>query len=140
MKTLLSISIVLILATSGVFYLSSGEDDKPCIEEWLAQTQDVFANTSRLFSFSENESEPDNEEESLDLKLEALLPSSEMDLSYQHDLSPQEETQVIDTALLPDLFNKPQGPEAKFKGQVHTDENDNIIGAEVQVAIPTDIN
>ena len=80
------------------------------------------------------------EEESLDLKLEALLPSSQLVSSDQPDLSPKSDSEVPDTALLPDLFQKDEKAGTSFTGQVHTDENDNIIGAEVQVAIPTDIN
>lgn len=128
------------LVTSGLYLVSSNDADKPCIEEWFGQTKEVFANASSLFQKSDNELLIETEEESLDLKLEALLPDSEFNLPNQPNLKPKLEPSISDTALLPDLFNQAEENTAKFKGQVHTDENDNIIGAEVHVAIPTDIN
>lgn len=128
------------MATTGLFYITSSDNDKPCIEEWLGQTKTVFANASSLFKLSSDSDTNDATEESLDLKLEALLPDTSVELSSQPDLSPKLEPTIPETALLPDLFNQTNENSAKIKGQVHTDENDNIIGAEVHVAIPTDIN
>ncbi len=41
--------------------------------------------------------------------------------------------------LLPNLFNPQQNEGTSLSGKVHMDEDDNIIGAEVQVAIPTSL-
>lgn len=139
-KVLFSIIIVLILASSGVYFANMNEDDKPCIEDWYAQTQGLFQQAGSMFSFSFDDSAEKTDEESLDLKLDALLPDSRVDVEYQPILSNDADNKIQDTALLPNMFDKKQGPSTEIKGQVHKDENDNIIGAEVQVAIPTDIN
>ena len=104
------------------------------MEEWFSQAKDVFSNAAEVFSFKQNETLPEADED-LNLKMEALLPEPALDLSY----IPDPNAPVIqDVSLLPDLFKTDQKkPSTQFKGQVHTDENDNIIGAEVQVAIPT---
>jgi len=128
------------LASSGLYFANMNEDDKPCIEDWFAQTQGLFQQAGSMFSFNRNDSIEQIDEESLDLKLDALLPDSPVDVEFQPILTNDSDKRIQDTALLPNMFDKKQGPSTEFKGQVHKDENDNIIGAEVEVAIPTDIN
>lgn len=140
MKTLVFIFIIVLLAGSGFYVFNSHNDNKPRIEDWFAQTQGLFQQAGSILSFSPKDSADKSEEESLDLKLEALLPDARIDVEYQPILANDEAEQINDTALLPDMFNQSGGPSTEIKGQVHKDENDNIIGAEVQVAIPADIN
>jgi hypothetical protein len=128
------------LTSSGVYFAYLNDEDKPCIEDWFAQTQGLFQQAGSMLSFNFDDSSEQTEEESLDLKLDALLPESRVDVEYQPILTNDSDNKIQDTALLPNMFDKKQGPSTAIKGQVHKDENDNIIGAEVEVAIPTDIN
>lgn len=134
LKTLALITVVIAILVSGLFIAAPKQEHPPQIEEWFSQAKDVFSNAAEVFSFRQDETLPEADED-LNLKMEALLPEPALDLSY----NPESNTPVIqDVSLLPDLFKAGQKkPSAQFKGQVHTDENDNIIGAEVQVAIPT---
>lgn len=106
------------------------------MQTWLKHTKGLLQGAEDLFSSFKR---PQDDE-----KLKELLPPDELDLSYQpSDLNTQVEEGSVPLVsqndareLLPDMFNPVNQPKTSVKGQVHTDENDNIIGAEVQVAIP----
>ena len=147
MKALI-ISFILIISTiSGIWYWQQ-QSSSQHMQTWLNHTQDLLNGASGLFSSFKQPQE--------DEKLKALLPSDELDLSYRPDGSPDLANPILTTALnrqgsvpnvsqndarelLPDMFSISTEPATSVKGQVHTDENDNIIGAEVHVAIPADM-
>jgi len=112
------------------------------MQTWINSTQGLLEGAKGLFS-SPSPSEEDE-------KLQALLPTDQLDLSYRPDeslnsaIAPQQGSvpsiSISDAReLLPDMFNAQAEPSTSVKGQVHTDENDNIIGAEVHVAIPANM-
>ena len=115
-------------------------DARPCLEDWITQTQSLFNDASTSIKNLSNSNKPTQSQDSLDDKLQALLPSDSVDLSYQ-PFSEQEQTlaQGGNPDLLPNLFQSQQQKSTSLSGQVHMDENDNIIGAEVQVSIPTNL-
>jgi hypothetical protein len=142
LKTFLSV-LVLSLILAGTLFSLQADQKEVCIEDWYADTSKLFQSASAFFARNGQLKETEIEHQALDIKLQALLPSSNIDLSYQSD----EHTSIITSAssdsqnlLLPDLFKLTNsGPSTQFKGQVHTDKDDNIVGAEVNVSIPTDI-
>lgn len=111
--------------------------DTYCIEEWLANTQDLLKNAGELFS---REQPIQQENQGLDEELQALLPvesPKQIDWSYKEEVSSELTISAQDQELLPNLFDTSQSKGAKLSGQLHMDESDNIVGAEVNVAIPT---
>jgi hypothetical protein len=144
LKAFLSVFVLSFILVGTLFSLPT-EQKEVSIEDWYADTSKLFQSASAFFSRTaqSNDVEIEVEQLSLDSKLQALLPSSNIDLSYQSD----EHTSIITSAasdsqslLLPDLFKLTNsGPSTQFNGQVHTDNDDNIVGAEVNVSIPTDI-
>lgn len=135
MKKFVSI-VIIIIASLGSYWLYQTEDQRPCIEDWAAQTASFFSNAG---DFLNNIKLPSPKEaDPVDEALQALLPSSTIDLRYQAEDSEIQSIADLETPLLPNLFEKKQdGPSTKVSGQVHTDDDDKIIGAELQVAIPT---
>ena len=138
MKTFISF-IVVIAICGGAFLALHGEEKEVCIEDWYAQTSQLFQSASRFF---DHVGSPSSEEiKEFDAKLQALLPPETIDLSFSSDQTPITTALSLESqqTLLPNLFNKDNAPGTQIKGQVHTDDQDNIVGAEVNVSIPTDI-
>ena len=138
MKTFISF-IVVISICGGAFLALHGEEKEVCIEDWYAQTSQLFQSASRFF---DHVGSPSSEEiKEFDAKLQALLPPETIDLSFSSDQTPITTALSLESqqTLLPNLFNKDNAPGTQIKGQVHTDDQDNIVGAEVNVSIPTDI-
>ena len=139
MKTFISF-IVVIAICGGAFLALHGEEKEVCIEDWYAQTSQLFQSASRFF---DHVGSPSSEEiKEIDAKLQALLPPETIDLSYSSDQAPITTALSLESQqqpLLPNLFHQDNAPGTKIKGQVHTDDQDNIVGAEVNVSIPTDI-
>ena len=137
----ISLFVISIISFAAWFYQSQPSQNQ--MQTWINSTQDLLQGAKGLFS---NPEQPEEDE-----KLKALLPSEQLDLSYrpdptlgdtditaQHGSVPS--ISISDAReLLPDMFNAQAEPGTSVKGQVHTDENDNIIGAEVHVAIPADM-
>ena len=121
-------------------WLYQDTDARPCLEDWITQTQSLFNDASTSIKNLSSSNKPTQPQDSLDDKLQELLPSDSVDLSYQ-PFSEQEQTlaQSDSPDLLPNLFQSQQQKSTSLSGQVHMDENDNIIGAEVQVSIPTNL-
>lgn len=133
------ISIIVIASVTTFAYVSFQTEEKTfCIEDWYAQTSELFQGASAFFSLPES-----SEQETLeqDIRLQALLPADKIDLHYRSEESAPQimPLQSSHSGLLPNLFNSKRDPGTQFKGQVHTDDNDNIVGAEVNVSIPADI-
>lgn len=128
--------LFLSLISAAGYWLYQPENDRSCIEDWAAQTSVFFSNAGTFLS---NIKLPSPEKsDTIDDALEALLPSDTIDLRYQPENANVQTTANLDEPLLPNLFEKKKdGPITKISGQVHTDEDDKIIGAELQVAIPT---
>jgi hypothetical protein len=134
--------LLILVGGTGTWYFQ--EDlPEPCIEDWAKQTKSLFTDASayfKRFSLPKEQNTPYSED-LLDQKLQELLPTQNMDLKYR----PAIEAATSITAalgksqgdLLPDLFKKSQSDGTSLSGKVHMDEDDNIIGAEVEVAIPT---
>ena len=126
------------LGLGGWFYQDT--DARPCLEDWITQTQSLFNDASTSIKNLSNSNKTAQPQDNLDDKLQALLPSETVDLSYQ-PITELEQTlaQGDNPDLLPNLFQSQQQKSTSLSGQVHMDENDNIIGAEVQVSIPTNL-
>ena len=121
-------------------WLYQGNDKVPCIEDWIAQTQSFLSNAVSSIEKMPIPSDEQLKIDQLDEKLQALLPNENMDLSYSN-ITQSEQTQVksADDELLPNLFKNTTDKSTSLSGQVHMDEDDKIIGAEVQVSIPTNL-
>lgn len=138
----ISLLVITIISFAAWLYQSQPSENQH-MQTWINSTQDLLQGAKGLFS---NLEQPEEDE-----KLKALLPSEQLDLSYRPDptladieiTSQQGSVPSISISdareLLPDMFNAQAEPGTSVKGQVHTDENDNIIGAEVHVAIPADM-
>jgi len=140
------------LSVGGLLIWQSKQEDKYCIEQWFNQTSELFEGAAELFTglsrseqTADDESNPDPSSSSdspfaADEKLEALLPvadSKHIDWSVKSDnvsIAPQGKDSE---AVLPNLFDKHSEGKTRFSGQLHLDESDNIVGAEVNVEIPT---
>lgn len=135
MKKFVVIVVFSLMSVIGYWFYQP-EDDRPCIEDWAAQTSSFFSNAGAFLS---NIKLPTSEpKDTVDEALEALLPSDTIDLRYQPETLDTQNTAQLDAPLLPNLFEKKQAaPATKVSGQVHRDDDDKIIGAELQVAIPT---
>ncbi len=135
--------LVGIIATGSYFTFQSDVKTQICIEDWYANTSSLFQSASSFFSSSDASEETKRDQQQLDAKLQALLPTTEIDLSFQ---SVQQETISGSKAansndpLLPNLFIK-DTPSlgTRFNGLVHTDKDDKVVGAEVNISIPTNI-
>ncbi len=143
MKKIIIISIFLILVGTGAHYLQP-EEKRPHLTDWLNHTQSLISNAQQFIgTLSGDSAKTKAEHDNLDHKLQALLPSEHMDLNYHAatDASPAVDTIEIKplSTALPNLFTSETGPSTSVSGQVHMDEDDNIIGAEVKVAIPTNL-
>ncbi len=141
MKTSFVLLTLILSAGAGTWYFQ--EDlPEPCIEDWAKQTQSLFTDASsyfKRFSLPKNQNTTDSED-LLDQKLQELLPTDSMDLKYRPSENVITTTAALDisqSGLLPDMFKKSQSDGTSLSGKVHMDEDDNIIGAEVEVAIPT---
>jgi hypothetical protein len=138
LKAIIAI-VVLITVSIGIFIGAQDTKKEICIEDWYAQTSQLFQSASGFFSREGAASDDDN---ALDAKLQALLPSDNIDLRY-HNSEPAFESNDLSLAptqdLLPNLFNPATDPSTKINGQVFRDEDDKIVGAELNVSIPADI-
>ncbi|MFT7108879.1 MAG: hypothetical protein ACI843_000532 [Psychrobacter glaciei] len=135
--------LVGIIATGSYFTFQSDVKTQICIEDWYADTSSLFQSASSFFSSSVTSAETKSEQDQLDTKLQELLPTTEIDLSFQ---SVQQETIISSITarsndpLLPNLFIKDTpSPGTRFNGLVHTDKDDKVVGAEVNISIPTNI-
>lgn len=136
MKIILSFIVIISIVCVALFTQKS-EQEEFRFEDWYANTSSLFQSASSLFSYSGTASQETHE---LDAKLQELLPSADMDLTYHNE--PHEITVgslMSEQGLLPNLFNQPLDLKTQFKGQVHTDDKDKIVGAEFKVSIPADI-
>jgi hypothetical protein len=143
--------LLIMSALAAVYLFSSNTDPEQHIDDWAKQSAALFQDTASVFSSfkSDTPSEPttdDTSEETFDEKLQNLLPSEELNLSYEPDfegsteIANGESGSILPSTLLPNLFDvKPGSNSASVKGQIFRDEKDKIIGAEVQLAIPTDM-
>ena len=141
MKAFLSLTVLLVV-TSGIVFGLQSDKEEVCIEDWYAQTSQLFQSASNFFSSSTGSASSAKEIEELDAKLQELLPTENIDFSYRSEETPTLISSLATDSqpgLLPDLFDQKNQPKTKFKGQVHTDDQDNIVGAEVNVSIPADI-
>ena len=130
--------LIAFLAVGGWFYQSN--DKVPCIEDWIAQTQSFLSNAVSSIEKMPLPSDDQLKIDQLDEKLQALLPNENMDLSYT--AATQSDQAVVENTndeLLPNLFKNTTDKSTSLSGQVHMDEDDKIIGAEVQVSIPTNL-
>ena len=134
--------VLLTLILSGG-YLTSHLQDKPTqphLEDWVQHTLALFTDATQYFR-SQAQLTPVTTG-LLDKKLQELLPSENIDFSYHpSSAEPQQPIQLAqDTPhgrLLPNFFTRQETASTSLSGKVHTDEDDNIIGAEVQIATPT---
>ncbi len=141
MKIALFVLTFLLSAGSLTWYFQD-ESKRPCIEDWANQTQLLFSDASEYFRQLSLPKQPSSAEDLLDKKLQELLPVESIDLTYrpQTPSMPSPTTMALGSSqpqLLPNLFNNDEDEGTSVSGKVHMDEDDNIIGAEVQVAIPT---
>ena len=139
----IAITLFIITAISLTAWFFQSQPNQSQMQTWLNNTQGLLNGAKGLFSTIK---QPEEDE-----KLKALLPTDQLDLSYRPDetslgtsIAPQQGSvpsiSISDAReLLPDMFNPQAQPSTSVKGQVHTDEDDNIIGAEVHVAIPADM-
>ncbi len=135
-KVIVSSFLIASIAVGGWFY--QGGDKAPCIEDWIAQTQSFFSNAASSIDNMPISNDQQLQTDQLDERLQALLPSEDLDLSYIATTD-SDQTLVSNTndALLPNLFQNSTDKSTSLSGQVHMDNDDKIIGAEVQVSIPT---
>lgn len=138
---IISLFVITTISLAAWFYQSQPSQNQ--MQTWINSTQGLLQGAKGLFS-NLKQSEDDE-------KLKALLPNEQLDLNYRPDpivsdnaITAQQGSvpsiSISDAReLLPDMFNAQAEPSTSVKGQVHTDENDNIIGAEVHVAIPANM-
>ena len=135
---------VCIITLTALFVLFSPSQHEDQLDDWAKQSVQLFQDTANFFSSLK----PDEvlSSDTLDEQLQSLLPSETLDLKYEPDINNNPdivETQpqsIVPSALLPNLFDvKRPTTGTSVKGQIFTDEEDKIIGAEVQLAIPTDM-
>jgi hypothetical protein len=126
-----------------ILAIANRDDQEQNIDDWAKQSVQLFKDTAQFFSSLPSEVSKDVEE--IDEKLESLLPSDDINLRYEPnldetiDLAQGQPVSVAPDALLPNLFDPKEKSGTSVKGQIFTDEKDKIIGAEVQLAIPTDM-
>lgn len=132
-------AIIVSIFAFQVFTSSQQSDD---LDEWGQQTLALFKDTAQFFSSFGDKSQPDN---ILDDELKALLPSDTVELRFEPQLDETLEiangqpADISPEALLPNLFEAQEKTGTSVKGELFTDKEDKIIGAKVQVAIPTDM-
>ncbi len=131
--------LTLILSAGSITWYFQEDLPEPCIEDWAKQTQSLFTDASAYFKRFSVPKDATDSEDLLDQKLQELLPTDNMDLKYRPalDVTTTVALDQSQSGLLPDLFKKSQSDGTSLSGKVHMDEDDNIIGAEVEVAIPT---
>lgn len=123
--------------------LSKNDNQEQRIDEWAKQSALLFQDTAKFFSSLQPDTPIEIDE--VDEQIQTLLPSQEIDLRYDPNLdssinlSSEQSISVTPNALLPNLFNPKEKSGTSVKGQIFTDEEDKVIGAEVQLAIPTDM-
>ncbi|MGB3666150.1 MAG: hypothetical protein WA963_04265 [Bermanella sp.] len=126
-----------------ILAIANRDDQEQNIDDWAKQSAQLFKDTAQFFSSLPSEVSKDVEE--IDEKLESLLPSDDINLRYEPnldetiDVAQGQPVSVAPDALLPNLFDPKEKSGTSVKGQIFTDEKDKIIGAEVQLAIPTDM-
>ena len=136
-----------LLFVVGISVLAIGianrDDQEQNIDDWAKQTAQLFKDTAKFLSSLPSDVPAGVDD--IDEKLQTLLPSDDIDLRYEPDLNETinladgQPISVSPDALLPNLFDPKQKSGTSVKGQIFTDEKDKIIGAEVQLAIPTDM-
>ncbi|MFY0700841.1 MAG: hypothetical protein JXR04_08460 [Bermanella sp.] len=126
-----------------ILAIANRDDQEQNIDDWAKQSAQLFKDTAQFFSSLPSEVSKDVKE--IDEKLESLLPSDDINLRYEPnldetiDVAQGQPVSVAPDALLPNLFDPKEKSGTSVKGQIFTDEKDKIIGAEVQLAIPTDM-
>ena len=139
MKKVIFLSFLIASVALGG-WLYQGDDKAPCIEDWIAQTQSFLNSAASSLDNMPISGEQPLKTDELDEKLQALLPNKDMDLSYTAaQQGDQANIQRNSDELLPNLFQNSTDKSTSLSGQVHMDDDDNIIGAEVQVSIPTNL-
>ena len=141
-KVLLVFLVVVALILTYLFSNESRREQH--LDDWAKQSAELFQDTAAFFSSLKSDESPIDD--TWDEQLQSLLPSDTLDLKYAPDIDDNAgivETQpqsIAPSALLPNLFDvKRPASGTSVKGQIFTDEEDKIIGAEVQLAIPTDM-
>lgn len=142
MKKILTFVIIISLGVLALG-LSKNDNQEKRIDEWAKQSALLFQDTAKFFSSLQPDTPIEIDE--VDKQIQTLLPSQEIDLRYDPsldssiNLSSEQPISVTPNALLPNLFNPKEKSGTSVKGQIFTDEEDKVIGAEVQLAIPTDM-
>lgn len=142
MKKILTFVIIISLGVLALG-LSKNDNQEKRIDEWAKQSALLFQDTAKFFSSLQPDTPIEIDE--VDEQIQTLLPSQEIDLRYDPsldssiNLSSEQPISVTPNALLPNLFNPKEKSGTSVKGQIFTDEEDKVIGAEVQLAIPTDM-
>lgn len=132
-------AIIFSVIAFQVFTSSQQNDD---LDEWGQQTLALFKDTAQFFSSFGSSAKP---EDIMDDELKALLPTDTVELRFEPQLDETLEiangqpTDISPEALLPNLFQAQEKTGTSVKGELFTDKEDKIIGAKVQVAIPTDM-
>ena len=134
--------LALILSSGYLTWHLQDKPTQPHLEDWAQHTLALFTDAAQYFR-SQAQPTPATED-LLDKKLQALLPTESIDFSYHPEAAePQKPIKLTqDTPrghLLPDLFTPQETAGTSLSGKVHTDSDDNIIGAEVHIAIPTNM-
>jgi len=141
-KKILTFVIIISLGVLALG-LSKNDNQEKRIDEWAKQSALLFQDTAKFFSSLQPDTPIEIDE--VDEQIQTLLPSQEIDLRYDPsldssiNLSSEQPISVTPNALLPNLFNPKEKSGTSVKGQIFTDEEDKVIGAEVQLAIPTDM-
>lgn len=116
---------------------------------WIDQTKTLFEDSGELFKGITQDKDdksdtntvvaPSNDD--LDEQLQALLPPEKLNLKVD-PMTLDDSSIPLETAAEDHQFSnlfepRVKKPKPALKGKLHTDENNEIIGAEMQLAIPT---
>ncbi|EAT11441.1 hypothetical protein HF888_12665 [Bermanella marisrubri] len=117
--------------------------------DWIEKTTTLFEDSGKLFKDigqdAQDEMEPSPSitpaKDDVDEQLQALLPPERLDLKVD-PMTLDDSAIPLETAAEQHQFSNLFEPRVKdqkpaFKGKLHTDENNEIIGAEMHLAIPT---
>lgn len=148
------IALLIIGVGAGIALYQPNKNPNSDLDVWVSKTQSLFSETGQFFSrislpsesSSSNTEQADQDplEDDVDVRLQELLPPERLvlDVDVDSDNASNEQQTVFykdsNSEPLPNLFiPRTQEQKTAIKGQIFTDENDEIIGAEVQLAIPT---
>ncbi|WP_396588857.1 hypothetical protein [Bermanella sp. R86510] len=146
------IALLIIGVGAGIALYQPNKNHNSDLDVWVSKTQSLFSETGQFFSrlslgpeTTPVEKREDPLEDEVDVRLQELLPPDRLVLEVDQDtpLSSSDEQKTAfyqdpSSEPLPNLFiPRKKDQKTAIKGQIFTDENDEIIGAEVQLAIPT---